>query len=218
MRRRELITLAGFAGLAGAASLTGCVAKDSEGPPPPVNGPASPGAIPSGGLNPSLGPSALPIPAGLQMDNGALLVLFGTLGDGTPDADMIWYDPKTAAIVDGPAAMAAWPAQAAGSGFQRTVAAADRAGRIAIYGWVLGPVDKVWMEWHGAQLPATLLPSPSNPACKAFWVRAGDYVPAAVAPSVAPSAGASPVSSAASLVAADPTGKPIYALQLAPGR
>ena len=218
MRRRELITLAGFAGLAGAASVAGCEAKGSEGPPPPVNGPASPGVVPTGALNPSLGPSALPLPAGLQLDGEALLVLFGTLSDGTPETDMLWYDPRTAAVVDGPAAMAAWPAQAAGSGFQRTVAAADRAGRIAIYGWVLGPVDKVWMEWHGAKLPATVLPWPANPACKAFWLLAADYVPAAVAPSVAPSAGASPVSSAASLVAADAGGKPVYALQLAPGR
>lgn len=216
MRRRELITLAGFGGLAGVASLAGCEPKDSG--TPPKNGPASPGALPSGVLDPSLGPSAAPIPAGLRMDGQALLVLFGQLSDGTPAVDTIWYDPTTAKVVDGPVAMAGWPAQAQAYGFQKTVAAADRAGRIAIYGWVLGPVEKVWMQWHGAQLPATLVPWSANQACKAFWVRAGDYVPAALAPSVPPSAGASPVSNAASLVAADASGKPIYALQLAPGR
>lgn len=215
MRRRDLVA---FAGLAGVASLAGCTSKADGGTPPPVDGPASAGSIPTGVLNPSLGASAAPIPAGLRMDGEALLVLFGNLSDGTPQMEPIWYDPTTAAVVDGPVAMAGWPAQAQGSGFQMTVAAADRAGRIAIYGWVLGPVDKVWMQWHGAQLPATLLPWPANPTCKAFWLRAGDYVPAAVAPSAPPSAGASPVSSAASLVAADATGKPIYSLQLAPGR
>ena len=216
MHRRDLIALAGIAGLAGVAGLTSCEPKGSEGSPQPVDGPASAGALPTGVLNPSLGPSAAPISAGLRMDGEALLVLFGQLSDGTPAMDTIWYDPTTAKVVDGPVAMAAWPAQAQGYSFQKTVAAADRAGRIAIYGWVLGPVEKVWLQWHGAQLPATLLPWPANLACKAFWVRAGDYVPAAVAPSTPPSA--SPVSSAASLVAADATGKPIYTLQLAPGR
>ena len=218
MRRRELIALAGVAGVAGMASLAGCTSKVSEGPPSAADGPASPGAIPGGVLNPSLGPSAAPVPAGLRMDGQALLVVFGKLSDGTPDVDTVWYDPTTAKVVDGPVAMAAWPAQAQGAGFQKTIAAADREGRIVVYGWVLGAIDKVWMEWRGARLPATLVPWAANPACKAFWVRAGDYVPAAVGPSAPPSSGASPVNSAAALIAADATGKPLYGLQLAPGR
>jgi hypothetical protein len=217
MRRRELIALAGAAGVAGVTSLAGCAPKGGQSPPPVVDGPASAGAIPSSGLNPSLGPSPAPIPAGLRVDGEALLVVFGKLSDGTPDVDTVWYDPTTAAIVTGPASMAAWPAQAQGAGFQKTVAAADREGRIVLYGWVLGPVEKVWMEWRGARLPATLVAWPANPACKAFWLRAGDYAPAAVVPAP-PSPSASPVYVAASLVAADAGGKPVYTLPLAPGR
>lgn len=214
MRRRELIARL-VVGAAGVASLAGCVAKGGGARPSPVDGPVSPGAIPSGVLDPSLGPSAAPVPAGLRMDGQALLVVFGTFGDGTPNVDTIWYDPTTAAVVSGPVSMAAWPAQAQGAGFQKTVAAADRDGRIVVYGWLLGPVDKVWLEWRGNRLPATLVPWPANPTCKAFWLRAGDYVPAAVAP---PSHGASPVDTAATLVAADAGGKPVYSLPLAPGR
>jgi hypothetical protein len=214
MRRRELITRL-VAGVVGVASLAGCVSKGGEGHPSGVDAQASPGAIPSGVLNPSLGPSPAPVAAGLRMDGQALLVVFGKLSDGTPDVETIWYDPTTAAVVSGPASMAVWPAQAQGAGFQKTIAAADREGQIVVYGWVLGAVDKVWMEWRGARLPATLVRWPANPACKAFWVRAGDYAPAAVAP---PSNGASPAYSAATMVAADASGKPIYSLALAPGR
>ena len=214
MRRRELITRL-VVGAAGVASLAGCVSKGGAGHPSGVDAQASPGAIPSGVLNSSLGPSPAPVAAGLRMDGQALLVVFGKLSDGTPDVETIWYDPTTAAVVSGPVSMAAWPAQAQGAGFQKTIAAADRDGHIVVYGWVLGAVDKVWMEWRGARLPATLVPWAANPSCKAFWVRAGDYAPAAAVPA---SNGASPVYSAATMVAADASGKPIYSLPLAPGR
>src|SRR5262249_34847413 len=117
MRRRDLVALGGLAGF---ASLAGCTSR-ADGGTAPVDGPASPGSIPSGLLTRGLGPSAAPIPAGLRMDGEALLVLFGNLSDGTPQVDTIWYDPTTAAVVDGPVAMAGWPAQAQGYGFQKTV-------------------------------------------------------------------------------------------------
>src|SRR5256885_2267803 len=131
MRRRAFFTVAGATGvvgaasLAGAGSLTGCVSRGGGGPPSTVDGPASPGAVPTGAFTPGLGPSPAPVPAGLRMDGAALLMVFGRLGDGSPEVECVWYDPASAAVVNGPVSMAAWPPQAPGSGFQRTVAAAS---------------------------------------------------------------------------------------------
>jgi hypothetical protein len=215
MHRRGLVALGGMlsvAGLAGVASLAGC----DRGTAPRGDGAAaSPGSIPTALPTPSLPPSSAPLATGLRVDGAALLVWFGGPG-ATTGMDSVWYDPGTGGVVTGPPAMAAWTAARPDGGFQRVVAAAGRDGRIVVYGWLIGPAVRVWLEWRGARLTGTLLPWPADPGRQAFWLRAGDWVPAGSATaSPGPSPGPAAASSGrASLFAADAGGKTLFELSL----
>jgi len=204
MHRRGLVALAGAVGVAGLAA---CGPGGGGGTPRGGDeGPASPGTTPTALPTPSLPPSAGPIATGLRVDGAALLVWF----DGT-GMDSAWYDPGTGRLVTGPAPLAAWPAARPDLGFQRVIAAAGRDGRIVVYGWLIGAAARIWLQWRGTRPTGTLLPWPVDPGRQVFWLRPGDWAPT-VRPS--PSTPSSPGTDAASLVAADAGGRPLFDLSL----
>jgi hypothetical protein len=218
MRRRELITLAGSVALAGVAGLSGCGLFSGNDAPNAATGGA--GATPTGLPTPSFPPSTAPIITALRVDNAALMLWFSKASDGTPSMTSVWYDTANGDVVTGPAPMTSVQAGPAGPGFRSAIAAADQEGRMTVYGWLVGPVAQVWLDWKGTKLPGTLVNWPVDPTLQAYWLRAGAWVPVADAPASAPPSG-SPAPAPpqpANLVAGDAKGQPTFTLPLAPGR
>jgi hypothetical protein len=221
MRRRDLITLAGsVVTLSGAAGLVGCGPFGSSGAPTPQGSGAGAGTTPSGLPTPSFPPSTAPIVTALRVDNAALMLWFSRASDGTPAMTSVWYNTASGSVVTGPAPLTSVQAGPAGPGFRSAVAAADQEGRVVVYGWLIGPVAQVWLDWKGTKVPGTLVNWPGDQTLQAYWLRAGAWVPVADAPaSAAPSGSPTPAGpQPANLVGADSKGQPAFTLPLAPGR
>jgi hypothetical protein len=139
--------------------------------------------------------------------------------DGTPSMASVWYDTGSGGVVTGPAPLASVQAGPSGSGFRSAVAAAGRDGHVVVYGWLIGPVAQVWLDWKGAKVAGNLVNWPADPTLQAYWLRAADWVPLGSQPSTVPSGSPSPAApQPANLVGADANAQPKFTLPLAPGR
>lgn len=221
MRRRDLFRLAGSTSLlAGTAGLAGCGPfGDNATPVPSGSNGTGAGTTPTGLPTPSFPPSTAPIVTALRVDNAALMLWFSRESDGTPSMTSVWYDTGSGGVVTGPAPLASIQAGPAGPGFRSAVAAADRAGHVVVYGWLIGPVAQVWLDWKGTKLAANLVNWPADGSLQAYWLRAADWVPTGNVPSTVPSGSPSPAPLyPANLVGADANGQPKFSLPLAAGR